>query len=126
MEEIGDELIEEVKADPLVQRRLEEIDLHERLSLRELQEHEGWRLQKERFAQFRDLAMQKLSTRLLAGEEVSRREIAFQRGYAAAIKDIFNWPERVEQDLGNAAMRAWERALQGDPDRQPNPDSPGR
>ena len=111
-----------MKTDPLVRQRLEEIDLHERLRLRELQEHEGWQLQRERFARFKETAIERLSKRLLRGEDVSREEIAFQRGYAASIEDIFDWPERVETDLGNAALRAWERALQGvsnDPARQP-------
>jgi len=114
--------LEEVRADPLVKQRLEEIDLHERIALKDLQEQEGWQLQRERFAQFKDLAIEKLSRRLMRGDEVPREEIAFQRGYAAAITDIFDWPERVEQDLGNAALRAWERALQGHTDdraRQP-------
>ena len=122
MEETEDRILAEVRADPLVQRRLEEIDLHERLSLKELQEHEGWRLQRERFAHFKDLTTEKLAKRLLRGEDVPREEIAFMRGYIAAVKDIFDWPERVEQDLGNAALNAWERALMGlseDPERQP-------
>jgi len=105
-----------------VRRRLEEVDLHERLSLRDLQENEGWQLQRERFARFKDLAGEKLSKRLLRGDKVPPEEIAHTRGYIAAIEDIFDWPERVETDLGNAALRAWERALQGltnDPTRQP-------
>ena len=122
MSEVEDRILEEVKTDPLVKQRLEEIDLHERLRLRELQENEGWQLQGERFARFKELAIEKLSKRLMRGEDVPREEIAFQRGYAAAIEDIFDWPMRVETDLGNAALRAWERALQGvsnDPARQP-------
>ena len=122
MSEIEDRILAEVRADPLVRRRLEEVDLHERLSLQELQEHEGWQLQRERFAQFKDLAIGKLSKRLLRGDKVDPEEVAHTRGYIAAIEDIFDWPERVEQDLGNAALRAWERALQGltnDPARQP-------
>src|SRR5262245_34557123 len=101
---------------------MEEIDLHGRLSLKDLQEHEGWKFQRERFSRFEELAIEKLSRRLLRGDEVPREEIAFQRGYIAAIKDIFDWPERVETDLGNVALRAMERVLQGhtdDRDRQP-------
>jgi len=115
-------ILDQVRADPSVQRRMQEIDLHGRLSLKELQEHEGWKFQRERFSRFESLTVEKLSRRLMRGDDVPREEIAFQRGYIAAIKDIFDWPERVEQDLGNVALRAWERAMQGasdDPERQP-------
>jgi hypothetical protein len=122
MEEIEDRLLDQVRSDPLVAKRLEEVDLHERLSLKELQEHEGWQLQRERFAHFKELVIEKLSKRLMRGDHITREEIAFQRGYAAGVEDIFEWPERVEVDLGNAALRAWDRAMQGltpDSPRQP-------
>lgn len=122
MGEIEDRILEEVRSDPLVTKRLEEIPLHERLTLQDLQQNEGWQLQRERFARFKDLATEKLSKRIMRGDTPSPEEIAFQRGYIAATEDIFDWPERVETDLGNAALRAWERALSGvpaEPPRQP-------
>lgn len=122
MEEIEDRILEEVRSDPAVTKRLEEVPLHERLTLQDLQANEGWQLQRERFARFKDLATEKLSKRIMRGETVPPEEIAYQRGYIAATEDIFDWPERVETDLGNAALRAWERALSGtpaEPPRQP-------
>jgi hypothetical protein len=122
VEQPDERVLAEVQADPSVQRKLEQVGLHERMALKGLQEFEGWRLQRERFARFKVLATEKLAKRLLSGEDVPREEIAFQRGYAACVADIFDWPERVEQDLGNAALRAWERALAGttdDPAWQP-------
>lgn len=103
-----DALLEEIRNDPEVQPRL-----NERFQLQDLQDHPGWKYQAARFANFRKGVMLALARRLMAGVKIDPEQIAFERGYAAAVEDTFRWPERLEKELERAAERAFERAQEG-------------
>ena len=105
---VDEQVIQEIREDPEVAPRL-----HEALKLQELSEHPGWQYQAERFKNFRKGAALALARRLLAGAKLDPEQIAFERGYAAAIEDVFRWPERIERDLHRAAERAFERLAEG-------------
>lgn len=79
------------------------------LKLEELTNTPGWMYMRERFRGYRKAVGTSLARRLMAGTKISEEEIAFTRGYASAVKDIFDYPERVEKDLEMAAQKAFER-----------------
>lgn len=106
--EVDQRVIEEIQSDPEVAPRL-----HEALQLEQLQEHPGWQYQAERFANFKKGVMQALARRLLAGVKIDPEQIAFERGYAAAVEDVFHWPDRLERELERAAERAYGRLAEG-------------
>lgn len=99
-----DRILEEIRKDPKVEK-----GLHEHLKLEELKDHPGWQYQAARFAGFRRGVMMALARRLMSGQEIDPKQIAFERGYAAAIVDVFEYPERIEKDLQRAAEVAFER-----------------
>lgn len=51
--------------------------------------------------------MARITRRLMSGEEVSQREIDFQRGFYYGIEWILEHPEKAEENLERAARHAW-------------------
>ncbi len=119
MEPTEDRILEEIKRDPDVQPRL-----HEMLQLEELKKHPGWQYQAARFANFRKGVAETLARRLLAGVKIDPEQLAFERGYATAVEDVFKWPERIEKSLERAAEKAYMR-LQQDPSDEDGVNDPG-
>ena len=71
-----------------------------------------WIALKKHFEGYREGAVQAIARRLMAGEKLTDEKIAFVRGYATAIEDIFTTPEVVAKQLDKAALRAYERAAE--------------
>ena len=99
-----DRILEEIRRDPDV-----DTGLHELMQLKDLQEHPGWQYQAERFKGYKKGVSEALASRILHGLKLNAEEIAFNRGYAQAVEDIFKFPERVEKNFHRAAEKAWER-----------------
>ena len=81
-------------------------------ALESLKETEGWLYLTGRFGGYDELAMQVIAKRLMRGEDVDRDEVVFSRGYAAALIDVFETPERLNEELERAAEKAYKRAQQ--------------
>jgi len=94
--------------DPVIREKLKHIPVGVRLAYAQLIEERGWKELKAHFEGFESRAADLLARSILRGEKVSAEQIAHQRGYIAAIKDIFDYPERVEKDLERAVLRAWD------------------
>lgn len=58
--------------------------------------------------------MEAVARRLIRGERPDEREISFAHGYAVAIHDVFEYPERVDEDLERAAEKAYKRVLEAE------------
>jgi hypothetical protein len=86
-----------------------------------LTQHQGWRHIAKRLGGYRENVASSLSRRLMAGEEIPTKEVSFLMGYAQAIEDVLNFPERVEKRLERAALDAWENfeAREADGDEAP-------
>lgn len=115
MDTSEDRILEQIKQDPDVER-----SAHELLQLEDLKEHSGFQYLHARFSGFRQGAAAALARRLMSGTKVPPEEIAFSRGYAAAIEDFFKFPERLERELDRAAEKAWERAQEALSDQDDN------
>ena len=67
-----------------------------------------WQRLAEKFKEDEGKVSKALGAKLMAGAKVSEEEIAFMRGFAAAIKRIFEYPESVAKQMENAAFKAYQ------------------
>ena len=75
-----------------------------------LKEHDGWKRLAELVRVDRERFLTKLAKRLMAGEEVSQREIDFHRGFYQGAEWVVGHPENAEASLERAARAAWRMA----------------
>lgn len=73
----------------------------------DLIQHPGYRFLVERVEDQRDAYTAKIARRLMAGEEVSQREIDWYRGYYAGALETLRRPYVAEHNLEGAARLAW-------------------
>lgn len=72
----------------------------------ELKQHPAWRRLHEHVEADEDRFFGTLSRRLMAGEDVSQREIDFHRGWYRACKWLLAHPEQAMDNLEKAAKSA--------------------
>ncbi len=101
-EELADFVVERAKADPKVQRIVEDVKLFDGL-----REHQGWRRLYERVKADRERFLLGLARRLLSGDKVDQQEIDFHRGFYQGAFWVLGHPEQAENSLERAARQAY-------------------
>lgn len=88
--------------DPKVHKILEDVRLFDGL-----QEHPGWKRLYEHVKSSRSRFLLALTKRQMAGEEVSQREIDFNRGFFQGALWALGHPDQAMTSLERAARQAW-------------------
>ena len=78
-------------------------------SFEEIKNTAAWLYLRRRFTEYQRVSAEAVARRLLRGEDIEPKEIGFAMGYAAAISDMLESPERVDDNLERAAEQAWRR-----------------
>lgn len=72
-----------------------------------LREDPAWKRLNDKVRADEEHFLRSLTSRLMAGEQVSQREIDWYRGFYAACKWLLGHPEQAMDNLEKAATRAW-------------------
>lgn len=99
---IADVIAERAADDPKFRDKVAET-----IDLGGLKESQGWVALEEHFKRGSESYERSLTKRLLAGEDVSQREIDYYRGALDIAKAIFKYPEVALDNLERTARRAW-------------------
>ena len=117
-QQVADLMAEKAKKDPRVRQTIHDAHLFDAL-----REHDGWKRLAELVRADRERFLLRLAKRLMAGEEVSQREIDFQRGFAQGAEWVVGHPEQAEASLERAARKAWRMAQEEQARRTAEADS---
>lgn len=104
MSPTDERIVDLIAGDEEVQRRAQAAR-----ELEQLKDSGAWLYLSKRFEKYPDKVAGVIARRLLRGDRIPQDEIDFARGYAVAIADIFTTPERVSEELENAAEKAYRR-----------------
>lgn len=101
-QELADFVRKEALNDPRLRELIDEVRLYD-----DLLDHVGWKRLRERVAQQKDRFMDNIANRLMAGGEVSQREIDYRRGFFDGAQRIIEQPEVSFINLESQANRAY-------------------